>query len=828
MSDAPIAVLPPLQHVTKGPKDSPFVVVGEAPGQKEMKEREPFIGPSGQVFYAAVEQFNAGEMKLADPYITNVIPHAVASGKKDSKQEYVHQLTMQHAPRLIEEVTAHPRKVIIALGNAALWALTGNHSLKITKERGKLFPSPYAEHGIVAAVHPAYLLRGNGSFRQFKYDVAYAISLANGGKPKEFNPPTWEILDTPEKVLAFVQMVRNHKGVVAGDTETSGFSFIDDHILCQGFTLDGKHVYVICGQKTDIDPRLNFTHLLEGMWDAPDVQFCWQNGKFDVKFYWAAGQRKCRVDDDTMLLSYALDETRGVHDLETLASDWLGSPNWKGILDSHKKKKQSYDVIPKDILIKYMVYDIANTFNLRTMLRPMVQADKKSNILYEKTLVPASDYLARVETAGMLVDQKQVRKNEGIYSKQSDKHKETINKIASEVGYGPVNPNSPIQLNNLLFNTMKIPTEERSTDAKTLEKLPQVPIIVALSKYRKINKGLTTYVTPYLPNSKSGEERYIHSDRRVHTSYLLHGTATGRLASRDPNIQNIPREPMLRGQFVPKPGYCFVEVDLNQAELRSLACLSGDDALCAIYVDPASKGLHEELRVELYGMPQDWTPGQVDKYQSKWYIREAELPEGVSLIDRIKEEQKMRCKNVNFGIVYGITPFGLAEQIDDSVQEASRMLSGWATKFPKAWRFIDLCRNAPVYGKNIVTTFGHKKRFQLVSGERLRDMQNEAANFPHQSTASTVTIHAGMRVQSKLKTEYDTDIVNTVHDSVILECPMDKEVIESASMLMKKEMEQVPIDWGITRIPFQADRKIGMRWGNMGSLKDFYANHFAS
>lgn len=816
--------------IVKGPIDSSFVVVGEAPGKNEIMTREPFSGPSGQVFYSAVDQFNAGDMKLAEPYITNVIPHMTGTAKKDSKQEAIHRWTTEHAPALLEDIKKHPRKVILALGNAALWALTGNHSLKITQVRGQRFESPLAEHGIVAAVHPAYLLRGNGSFRQFKYDVAYAISLANGGQPKQFELPTFEILDNVHKIRWFLNKVRKHKGLIAGDTETSGFSHIDDRILCQGYTFDGKHVYVIMGKKTDYmrltQGRQDFTDLLGEMWDAPDVKWGWQNGKFDQKFYWRAGQRNCKVDEDSMFLSYALDETRGVHDLETLASDWLGSPNWKGILDSHKKKGDSYDVIPWEVLVKYMVYDIANTFNLIETLRPLVNNDLKSRRLYEETLIPASTYLAGIEDVGMLVDKDRVEVNRTKYKAEIEVHKEKINEMSVESGYGPINPNSPAQLADLMYNTLKLPkVNGMSTDAKTLEALPQTDFVVRLGEYRKVAKGYSTYVKPYRPNEKTGDERYIDSDGCVHTSYLLHGTATGRLASRDPNLQNIPREPELRGQFIPKPGYCFVEVDLNQAELRSLAALSGDENLCAVYSDPSSKGLHEELRAELYGMPSDWSPGDIDKYQRKWYIRYETHAE---LLDRIKDEQKMRCKNVNFGIVYGITQFGLAEQIDDSAQEAARMLAGWATKFPQAWRFIQLCRNAPLHGKNIVTVFGHKKRFQLVAPERLTDMQNEAANFPHQSTASTVTIHGGMRVQKQLKSQFDTDIVNTVHDSVILMCPMDKDAIEGASMMTKLEMEKVPKDFGITRIPFQADRKIGLRWGNMGSLKDFYATHFAS
>src|SRR5690606_15505786 len=107
-----------------------------------------------------------------------------------------------------------------------------------------------------------------------------------------------------------------------------------------------------------------------------------------------------RVDEDTMLASYALDEMRGVHDLEAVAGDWLGSPNWKGVLDEYKKKGDPYDVIPLDVLTKYMAYDIANTYNLYHTLRPIVAADPKSEILYSQTLIPGSEYLSQVEANG--------------------------------------------------------------------------------------------------------------------------------------------------------------------------------------------------------------------------------------------------------------------------------------------------------------------------------------------------------------------------------------------------------------------------------------------
>lgn len=784
----------------KGPIDSPFAIVGEAPGTQEVKKGEPFVGPSGMVLQAGLEQ-----SPHPDPYITNVVQHLIG---RDKDQVMLTNLVTENRERLLAEIRAHPRKVILALGNVALWALTGDYSHKITQCRGQLFKSDLSEHGIVAATHPAYLLRGNGSFRQFKADVAYAMDLANGGQPHTFTPPTWEYVDTPDKVQAFLERVRQHKGYIACDIETGGFSHRLDKILMGGFTLDGKHIYVVTGRKREYTPEQHILHLLAPMWDpsfAPDVRYVWHNGKFDVKFFQHQYNQPARVDDDTMLMSYALDETRGIHDLETVANDWLGSPNWKGILDSHKKKNDSYDVIPEPILTKYMAYDIANTFNLIRVLRPLVRNDAKSELLYTKTLIPGSAYLAKIETVGMLVDMDRVEENRVEYQNQADEYNRQINDIAIESGYGPINPNSPMQLKDFLFNTLKIPSKEKSTNEKVLLSLPSHPAVEALRKFRKINKGLSTYVKPV--------SDHIQDDGRVHQSYLIHGTATGRLACRDPNLQNIPREPKLRGQFIPKPGYCYVEVDLNQAELRSLAALSGDDELCRIYVDPDSKGLHEEVRADLYGMKDDWSEQQIEQFKRKWYA---------DSVERIVEEQKMRAKNVNFGIVYGITPFGLAEQIEDSIQEASRMLVAWSKKFPKAWEFIQLCRNAPIHGKNLVTVFGHKKRFGIVTPETIVAIQNEAANFPHQSTASTITLHGGMRVQDKLKREYDTDIVNTVHDSILMEVPLEYTVIERVTALVIAEMEQVPVDWGITRIPFKAEAKAGLRWGNLKGLDKFY------
>lgn len=798
-----------LRYVSdRGPEDSPFVIVGEAPGKQEVKEGKVFVGPSGQVLNFALNDWSKGS--YPEPFITNAIPHFInATG--DNKQAILSKLVVDNHKELIDKIKKHPRKAILALGNAALWALTGNPGLKITQCRGKLFRSELAEQGIVAATHPAYLLRGNGSLRQFRADVTYAIDLASGGKPHEFVPPTWEYVDNPEKARRFVEMMRAHKGICAGDIETKGFSFRTDTVLMAGFTIDGNHVYVIPGTKREYLAVQNQLDNVAGMWDS-EAQFSWHNGKFDVKFLRYQHKHKARVDDDTMLMSYALDEMRGIHDLETVSGDYLGSPNWKKELDQHKQKNQSYDVIPEPVLVKYMAYDIANTFRLTRLLGSLVSKDAKSTLQYRKTLIPASEFLAKMEWNGLLVDPVRVEENRARLQAAADVQDAIMQEIAISVGFGPINCNSPIQLSNLLFNTMKMPRKFGvSTSVDILEKLPQTPFIVALRAHRKIFKALSTYVTPVAKNTDD--------DGRIHSSYLIHGTATGRLASRDPNLQNIPRDPQIRGQFVPPPGKCYVDVDLNQAELRSLAALSGDPVLCAIYNDPNSEGLHEVVRASIYGMYEDWSEAEFKAFQRKWYIPDQDH----ELIKKlVLKEQKMRAKNVNFGIIYGITAAGLSEQIEDSPNEALRMLSAWGKKFPVAWGFIESCRGAALRGQNITTVFGYRKRFQIVTPETYVSIQNESANFPHQSTASTITLHGGIRMFDTLKKRWDTDIVNIVHDSLLMECPLDRTIITEASEYARGVLEQIPVDYGITRIPFKAEAEAGMRWGSTYDLDKFF------
>lgn len=788
-----------------GDPNSPLVIIGESPGRNELVKGIPFVGASGRVLKKALQQGVAPK-----PYIINSMQCFPGYGD-DKDEENLKQAVSICRQRVLDEIAKAPRKVILALGTPALWAASGNYDYKITQERGKLLPSELASIGIVPSVHPAFLMRGGAgaSYQQFMRDVKYAVDLINGAHPK--SPPkvdyilARDVQDIKDVAEYFRSLPSGHP--IAADTETSGFSFLSDRILCTGFAPYADEVYII--------PE-HLSHAMAPLYDN-ESRFIWHNGKFDVKFQWQAGCSKARIDEDTMLLSYVLDETGGIHDLEQVSSDWLGSPNWKNMLEQYLPNKQaSYEVIPPEVLHYYAALDIGNTRAIYDVLRPLVAADKALDRAYTRTLIPAANFLARVERNGLHADLERISDNEVWYQNEIAKYKQIFidfSKPFPNSGYTDKLPNSPKQMQRLLYDDLGIKPYKgrRSTDKKTLDKLPKHPAIDALFVSRKVAKEYGTYV-------KSAREN-IDQDGAVHSTYALHGTKTGRLASSNPNLQNVPRNPRIRGQYIARPGRRFIEPDLNQAELRVLACLSDDPGLCYIY-ENAGMSLHDELRASIWGYPKDYSASELAHQLQKFGLTE-DTRWGAKGEDRIMEEQKMRAKAVNFGIAYGRTAASIAEEFQIPVPEAQGWIDAWFKKFPKAKEFMARCRQAPEKMQVLVTPFGRKRRFGVVGVDRLDGMQNEATNFSCQSPASDMTLHSGIELEALLKEEYDTDIINLVHDSILAECPDDDDVAAAVAKLLIDKMEEVPKKWGFKRVPFVAEAKMGYRWGSLSKFDPY-------
>lgn len=751
---------------TKGNVCSPLVLVGESPGIREVVTGIPFSGPSGKLLYTYLPED-------IDAYVINAME---CSPRKQKNPKLLDYAARTCNSRLIRLVTAHPRRLIVAMGNAAVRSLTGDYNLKITQIRGQLIPSPYAELGILPVIHPAGLMHGSGSFRQFREDLGYAKQLALGEPPRQYerctytdmpiglpntNDPWWW---THEPWYSFLQTI-TATTEPSCDIETSGLDFIRDRILSLGVSNEeGKHVYCFGPE------HLPF---LKEWIEDPNKAWCWHNGKFDIKFIRQQGVH-ARVDDDTMLMSYALDEKTGVHDLETVAQDVLDAPDYKHMIKPYlPNKESSYELVPRPVLMDYMSIDVGNTARIRKVYRQKIKKDSALEKLYTKTLLPASELLARVESNGIYVDREWLDDLDDVLTERLTQIEEEINEICGR----RVNPGSPKQMQDVLFRQFKLPDKKKgSTDKDVLKAFAEntatrLPIVLALREHRVVSKQYGTYV--------KGIRKWLHDNNRVYCTYLLHGSVTGRLASRKPNLQNIPRDPIVRGMFCAAPGCVLMECDLSQAELRSLAALSGDPAMMQVFLSGGD--IHTELAIYLFGKDYSY-------------------------------EQRVKCKNVNFGIVYGITPFGLQDQIGGPLSDSERMINGWAKRFPKAWSFIQYCRESPTAGRTIVTPFGRKKRTGLVTAGNLKFLQNEAANFPHQSIASDITLHAAMRVEPILR-EKGIKIVNLIHDAILMEVPDTAEHIQFVKDLVPATMQQVPKDWGITLVPFKADAEINERWG---------------
>lgn len=802
---------------SKGPIDSPFVIVGESPGKDELRKGEPFVGDSGELLDYATAQ-----NKLPWPtYYTNALQCYPGSG--DQKQNLLAGAVGCCRDRLLHELGLHPRKVILCLGGPAIWSVTGDFGLKPTQVRGRVITgNPLAEY-IVLTNHPAFLLRGGGSLRQFLGDVNYAQLLALGHPPIIPGQVSWEEL-TEGSIQHFIQVLQNQHlvQVIASDLETTGLSHIDHEPIISGFTFDGNHVYILPEHLLHYLPAIHIA--------GTHAKWVWHNGKFDVKMLWRAKypvpKEYARVDEDTMLESYCLDEQRGIHDLETVAGDWIRSPNWKHMLEPHlppkkirnlEPRRSFYEVIPRHILNQYAAYDIADTWRVHQILKPKIDADKLNTKLYNRILIPGSKYFATMEDNGATLDQERIRINYRRTTKVMRRHRKDLQRLSKKLGYRyNINPNSPIQIAEFLYDYCKLPTTwGRGTDKSILAHLPNHPGLTALLKYRKAAKQRSTYVIMLMEGDP--KTSMVDSDHRIHATYKIHGTPTGRLASSEPNMQNIPRDPMIRGQFHAAPGRIFAEVDLNQAELRSLACLSRDPVLHKIYTTKGMS-LHEVTRASIYDVPDNWSARNVSDFLEQFALTEATRfirnDDGSIREDRIITEQKMRAKAVNFGIVYGREAPSLAEEFEQPVKETKKWVDAWPKTYPAAWEFIQTCRRAPVLNKNLVTPFGRRKRNRVVTAARLKNLQNEAANFPHQSIAADITNQGGILTYEELIELYDTYIWNTVHDSNLLDMPDEVEIIKQAVAKLVATMEQVPIDWGLTFVPFIAEAKIGPRWGS--------------
>lgn len=745
-----------------GPDKADIVLVGEAPGGQEVRTGEPFTGPSGQLLNSLLGNIGVGR---GDVYITNVClcrPRSNANPPSEAVRAC--------ADRLHHEISERLPHTIVALGNfAARSILQTNEGITKLRVGPPKRSDAYPGVRIIPTFHPAASLYNPGSFPDIVTDFGKVRYDATSARTN-WSPPVFDVITDPSDAESWlVELLESGSSEpIAIDIEVGIEKDVDfDHpdryrLLCIGISRDSSRVTVlderVCNTRSVLD---RVGRVLEA---KPIIA---QNGKFDLQGLWHIGHG--RLWFDTMLAHYCLDERRGTHGLDVMAIEYLGSPDWKSEISRYVTKGGNYADIPRDVLYKYNAYDVANTYRLYELFSQMLKSEGLERT--HEFLVRSSNTLMAMERNGVAVDLAYLETLE-------EKYTESLAELEGLLAPWVDNPRSPKQVKEALgeLGVKRITT----TNREALETFRELAVRKDddelyqftnwLLTYRKEQKLYGTYV-------KGIRERVYGG--RVHPTFLLHGTVTGRLSSRNPNLQNIPRGSVARKLFsTSSPDNVLIQADYRQAEYRVVCWLARDSYLREIFSDDA-RDLHGEVAERFYGT--NWT-----------------------------KEQRVRAKAVVFGLTYGREAYSIAAEYGMSVAEAQHFIDTYFDVIPDTVKWIESVEKRVLEGHDLVSPFGRRRRFWLISDANRKDVLKEARAFLPQSTASDLTLESANRLAEAGLGEY---LRIPVHDALVLEVPQKEadEVAHLVAQAMRLTGEELFEGY----IPAPVDVGIGRSWGEL-------------
>jgi DNA polymerase I len=509
---------------------------------------------------------------------------------------------------------------------------------------------------------------------------------------------------------------------------------------------------------------------------------------FDVKFaavMLAQHGITVRNHDDAQLMSYALDAGRNAHGLDALAETWLGHANMThGEITGSGKAKLSFDQVAIDRATAYSAEDADVILRLWRVLKPRLVAERMNSV-YETLERPLVSVLARMERRGISIDRQVLSRLSGEFAQTAARVEAEIQELAGE----PVNVGSPKQIGDILFGKMAIPggtktkTGAWSTSAQILDELAEQghEFPKKILEWRQVSKLKSTY-TDALPT-------YVHPQtHRVHTTYALAATTTGRLSSNEPNLQNIPVRTedgrKIRRAFIATPGHKLVSADYSQIELRLLAEIADIPVLKQAFRDGLD--IHAMTASEMFGVPVKDMPGEV----------------------------RRRAKAINFGIIYGISAFGLANQLGIAREEASAYIKKYFERFPGIRAYMDSTRDFCRAHGYVETLFGRKCHYPDIkaSNASIRSFNERAAiNARLQGTAADIIRRAMIRMDDTLaEKKLSAQMLLQVHDELIFEVP-DEEVAATLPVV-QHVMQDAPFPAVLLSLPLHVDARAADNW----------------
>ncbi|RAH37584.1 DNA polymerase I [Halomonas sp. SL1] len=537
------------------------------------------------------------------------------------------------------------------------------------------------------------------------------------------------------------------------DLETTSLDYMEAEIVGVGLSLEpGEAAYIpLAHDYLDAPAQLDRKAVLEALtplWADAGKAKIGQNLKYDISVLARHGIEVAGALEDTMLESYVLDSTATRHDMDSLALKYLGEKTVSFEDIAGKGVKQlTFNQIALEQAAPYACEDVDITLRLHRELRPRVEAEGRLAEVLDSLERPLIRVLSRMERGGVALDAERLH----AQSQELGQRIGELEQQAFELAGREFNLGSPKQLGQILFEEQKIPVIKKtpkgapSTAEAVLEELAlDYPLPKVIMEHRGLSKLRSTYTDklPKLVNKATG---------RLHTSYHQAVTATGRLSSSDPNLQNIPirteQGRKIRQAFVARPGYRIVAADYSQIELRIMAHLSGDKGLLEAFA--ADRDIHAATAAEVFGVG----------------------------LDKVSPDQRRSAKAINFGLIYGMSAWGLGRQLHIEQKQAKTYIDRYFDRYPGVARYMERIRAQAAEDGFVETVLGRRLYLPEIHSQnraRRQGAERTAINAPMQGTAADIIKRAMIDVDAWLaEGEVDAMMVMQVHDELVFEVAED-------------------------------------------------------
>ena len=574
----------------------------------------------------------------------------------------------------------------------------------------------------------------------------------------------YETLLTQADLMRWIEKLNAAK-LIAVDTETDSLDYMSANLVGISFALENGEAAYLPLQLDYLDApktleKSTALAAIKPILENPDIHKIGQNIKFDESIFARHGIELQGVEFDTMLLSYTLNST-GRHNMDDLAKRYLGHETIEFESIAGKGKGQlTFNQIPLEQATEYAAEDADVTMKLQQALWLKLQEEPTLVELYKTMELPLLHVLSRMERTGVLIDSDALFMQSNEIATRLTVLEEQAYALAGQ----PFNLASTKQLQEILFDKLELPVLQKtpkgapSTNEEVLEELAyshELPKI--LVEHRGLSKLKSTYTDklPQMVNSQTG---------RVHTSYHQAVTATGRLSSSDPNLQNIPirneEGRRIRQAFIAREGYSIVAADYSQIELRIMAHLSGDQGLINAFSQ--GKDIHRSTASEIFGVS----------------------------LDEVTSEQRRNAKAINFGLIYGMSAFGLSRQLGISRPDAQKYMDLYFQRYPGVQQFMtDIREKAKAQGY-VETLFGRRLYLPDINSSnamRRKGAERVAINAPMQGTAADIIKRAMIKLDEVIRHDPDIEMIMQVHDELVFEVRSEK--VAFYSELIKTQME---------------------------------------